>query len=214
MATTIFREFIESGALKVDTDKGFELTSGGRAPVYIDHRALFGHPRARALALDLWVEAVLRNLGPEQLKCSAVAGTATAGIAPAFGLAERMVLPFCYVRSQAKAYGLGRRIEGFLPEGSFAIVVDDMVSTGGSLLAAAQALRESEMNVSVSLLTSFTARASTQALLEKEGFSFVCVFTLRELLNGANEILQLDGAKWAILEDWLASVEPTSALSR
>ena len=103
-------------------------------PVYNDNRLLLSQPKNRQL--------VYRGLASlaGTMKVDAVAGCATGGIAPAVGLADLLELDFLYVRSKPKAHGTGKAIEGANPQGLNVLVVEDLISTGGSSLAAIEAL--------------------------------------------------------------------------
>lgn len=121
----------------------FTWASGWRAPVYCDNRVLLSDPRARRLIRDRLAEG-LRGRFPD---VDLVAGVATAGIAHGVLVAEVFDRPFVYVRAAAKGHGMGHRIEGRWNPGDRAAVVEDLVSTGGSSLAAVAALREAGVEV-------------------------------------------------------------------
>jgi orotate phosphoribosyltransferase len=127
--------------IEVSTDKFFLLASGKQSPVYFDHRRLFSVPEIRHTALEEWSMSLRPKL-PPNTKDLVVVGTATAGIAPAFALAERWGAKFCYVRSQAKSHGTGKMIEGVWEQGDVCLLVDDMITSGKSVLAAAAELKK------------------------------------------------------------------------
>jgi orotate phosphoribosyltransferase len=212
---------LEHGVLRIDTVSGFALASGGRSPVYIDHRRLFGVPGLREQALQLWAQG-LRDflsagavrLGPFEAGGWGIAGTATAGIAPAFGLAGLLGCPFAYVRSGAKRHGLGQMVEGASLDGLKVVVVDDMVTTGGSLLQAAKVLQDAGCDV-VSA-TSFSSRQPCVSLPALEDpnakvspdslskpLPFFALFTLFELLEAAHAARKISDSDWDQLRQWL-----------
>jgi orotate phosphoribosyltransferase len=194
----------EAGVLNIDGAHGFKLTSGQTAPLYLDHRLLFGLPELRHQALTLWADQLADSLKPRQNSDLVVVGTATAGIAPAFGLAERLGTPFAYVRSAAKEHGLRRCVEGALRPGAAVVVVDDMVSTGTSVLVAADRLREE--GHPVLLVTSFTARQPGESVIRSRGYSFFSVFQLGDLLALARDAGLMSPRDWKSCEDWLESL--------
>lgn len=191
--------------IKIDTKDGFRLASGQVSPVYLDHRRLFGIPDIRDRAIDLWVGAI-RHLMIDHPKF-VVAGTATAGIAPAFALAERLHAPFAYIRSGIKKHGLGQSIEGAPIDDAPVLVVDDMVTTGGSLLQACKTLVECDHQVV--LTTSFTSKFPRTNLTNEQGglLPFVSLFTLRELLECAKGITAINTDDLNSVLQWLSREE-------
>lgn len=135
-------ELLRVGAVALRPDAPFTWASGRLAPIYCDNRLTLADPALRRAVAARFADALagadLRFAGEAP---TVVAGTATAGIPHATLLADRLSLPLVYVRAAAKAHGTGRRVEGRLPEGARAVVVEDTVSTGGSSLAAVDALR-------------------------------------------------------------------------
>ncbi len=129
---------MEIGAVKINTEAPFTWASGYRMPVYNDNRMLLGDAAHRERVTDGFA-AVLEQNG---IKPDVVAGTATAGIAPATGLANRLKLPLIYVRPAAKEHGMKNRIEGILKPGQQVVLVEDVVSTAGSALNAVEAIRQ------------------------------------------------------------------------
>lgn len=134
-AESFAAELLRVGAVALRPDEPFTWASGRLAPIYCDNRLTLADPALRRTVAARFAD-LLAGDAP-----TVVAGTATAGIPHATLLADRLDLPLVYVRSAAKAHGTGRRVEGRLPDGARAVVVEDTVSTGGSSLAAVEALR-------------------------------------------------------------------------
>lgn len=130
-------------AFKFSPRQPYTWTSGWRSPVYCDNRQTLGYPHIRTYICEALVEATREHFP----MAGAVAGVATAGIAQGALVADRMQLPYAYVRSTPKAHGLGNQIEGYLPKDEPVLVVEDLVSTGKSSLVAVQALREAGYTV-------------------------------------------------------------------
>lgn len=137
LADTVARDLLRIGAVALRPDAPFTWASGRLSPVYTDNRLTLSHPDVRARIADGFA-ALARGLGGVE----AVSGTATAGIAHGALLADRLGAPFSYVRASAKGHGKQNRIEGRVGAGERVVVVEDLVSTGGSVLSAAAALRE------------------------------------------------------------------------
>ena len=205
----------EHGVVRINTTDGFLLTGGGRAPVYLDHRRLFGIPKLREAALDVWTDQLRTKImqypsAQGDVTRVGCVGTATAGIAPAFGLATRLGAPFGYVRSSPKAHGLGQIVEGAPLDGTPVVVVDDMVTTGGSIVQACNILRKAECPVI--LATSFTSKYKQSSLtLDANNTSsekvnvvtdFVHVFSLRELLESGSALGCMTSDQWQAVAQW------------
>jgi orotate phosphoribosyltransferase len=116
----------------------FTLASGKSSPYYLDLRVLPSDPETYGLAIAAY-RAVVEKIGA--MNFDAVAGVATAGVTLSSPLAYVLKKPMLYVRSEEKGHGLGRRVEGAVRPGWRTIVVDDLITTGGSILSAVEALR-------------------------------------------------------------------------
>ncbi len=137
---------LDQGAVRLRPQAPFTWASGWKSPIYCDNRLLLSNPAARKAVAGGLVDGFRAAFGEATADCT-VAGVATAGIAHGLLVAEALDLPFAYVRAKAKGHGMGNQIEGRLPEGKPVLVVEDLVSTGGSSLAAVQALRDAGAEV-------------------------------------------------------------------
>ena len=129
---------LDIGAVKLSVDPPFTWTSGLKAPIYCDNRMVLSHPEARSFIVTALTQRV-RNI---HIEPDCVAGTATAGIPWGMLVADRLELPFVYVRSKAKEHGAKRRLEGDLQPHQHVVVVEDLLSTGGSAISTVEAIRE------------------------------------------------------------------------
>lgn len=150
-AEKLARVSLEIGAIKLNPQKPFQWASGYMMPVYNDNRMLLADSNNRNLIRDSFYEVIQKyNILPDF-----IAGTSTAGIPHATTLADRMNLPLVYVRDKPKDHGMKNRIEGIDAErdleGREGLLVEDLVSTGGSSVSAVQALREANGNVNTCL---------------------------------------------------------------
>jgi orotate phosphoribosyltransferase len=125
------------GAIRVNTNNPFTWASGYRMPVYNDNRLLLGNADHRRLI----AEGFQSLLEDKRIEADVVAGTATAGIPPATSLADLIQTPLIYVRPAPKKHGMRNQIEGVLKKGQNVIVIEDLVSTGGSVLDAIETIR-------------------------------------------------------------------------
>ncbi len=138
-------------AIKLQPNDPFTWASGWRSPIYTDNRKTLAYPEIRSFVKQELVHLVHENF-PE---ADAVAGVATGAIAQGALVAEELGMPFCYVRSKPKDHGMGNLIEGTLPEGAKVVVIEDLISTGGSSLKAVEALRQAGFEV-VGMVASYT----------------------------------------------------------
>jgi orotate phosphoribosyltransferase len=139
IAETTARILLEIEAVLFRPDDPFILTSGRASPVYVDCRKIISFPRARARLMDFACEVIQREAGYESIDC--IAGGETAGIPFAAWIAERLGLPMLYVRKKPKGFGRDAQIEGYLPEGSRVLLVEDLATDGGSKLNFVDAIR-------------------------------------------------------------------------
>ena len=138
-------------AIKLQPNDPFTWASGWRSPIYTDNRKTLAYPEIRSFVKQELVHLIHENF-PE---ATAVAGVATGAIAQGVLVAEELQLPYCYVRPKPKDHGMGNQIEGTIPEGSKVIVVEDLISTGGSSLKAVDALRQAGYEV-IGMVASYT----------------------------------------------------------
>ena len=130
-------------AIKLEPNKPFTWASGWKSPIYCDNRVTLSYPKVRTYIRQEFVNVILETFG----KPDVIAGVATGGIAQGALVAQEMGLPFVYVRSGAKKHGLSNLIEGVVEKGQSVVVIEDLISTGGSSLKAVEALREAGCEV-------------------------------------------------------------------
>ena len=125
-------------AVKLQPESPFTWASGLKSPIYCDNRKTLSYPKIRTYIRQQFVKSISSSFSKPDI----IAGVATGGIALGALVAEEMGLPFVYVRSEAKKHGLTNMIEGVVESGQSVVVIEDLVSTGGSSLKAVNALRE------------------------------------------------------------------------
>ena len=125
-------------AIKLDADNPFTWSSGIKSPIYCDNRKILSYPKIRTFVRQEFVKLINDEFGDIDL----IAGVATGAIAIGALVAQDLGLPFVYVRSSKKEHGLTNLIEGVAESGQSVVVIEDLVSTGGSSLSAVKALRE------------------------------------------------------------------------
>ena len=129
---------IETGAIQLNPETPFLWASGYRMPIYNDNRLLLGNSQHRQLIAEGFNDIITSK----EIEVDVIAGTATAGIPPATSLADMLKTPLIYVRPNPKEHGMKNQIEGVLRQNQNVIVVEDLISTGGSALNAVNAIRE------------------------------------------------------------------------
>ena len=175
-AEEIAAVLLDTGAFLVRPETPFRLTSGLHAPFYVNCRLILSRPEGRTRAA-----AALAATVP-QPGATVIAGGVTAGVPFATLVANRLVLPMVYVRTEAKAHGTAGRIEGGDVAGERVHLIEDLISTAGSILAFAQALRDAGAEVDrVSVLFS-RAGGSAQRALEEAGLALTAICDLDTLL--------------------------------
>ncbi len=143
MEQVIAHELLRIGAVFLRPEEPFTWASGIKSPIYCDNRLVLSDPAARKVVEAAIAETVQR----EYPGCRMLMGTATAGIAHAAIAASLLDLPMGYVRGSAKGHGRENRIEGRLEPGCPVVVVEDLISTGGSVIDVVEALREAGAEV-------------------------------------------------------------------
>lgn len=134
---------LQINAIKLNSKNPFTWASGWKSPIYCDNRITLSFPAVRNYIKDEFVKQIEDKFGRPDV----IAGVATGAIGIGILVAEAMGLPFVYVRPEAKKHGRQNQVEGFLEKGQTVIVVEDLISTGGSSLLAVEALRNEGANV-------------------------------------------------------------------
>lgn len=145
------RKLLEVKAVKLQPANPFTWASGWLSPIYCDNRKILSFPEVRTM-----VKLALTHMVMERFpQADVVAGVATGAIAQGALVADELNLPYVYVRPKPKDHGMGNQIEGEMPEGARVVVVEDLISTGGSSLKAVDALRRAGAEV-VGMVASYT----------------------------------------------------------
>ena len=174
---------LEAGAVRLSPEKPFTWASGLKSPIYCDNRQLLGFPAARSeIAAALSDSILAGNMRP-----SLIAGASTAGIPWASLAADRLGLPLAYVRPQPKSHGMGRRVEGPSADKHSVVLIEDLISTGGSSIKCAEALRD-EGAGALEILALFTYELPrAEAAFAEAGIRWRALATFSDLVNKAVE---------------------------
>ena len=151
LSTRFAQMLLNVKCIKVQPEAPFTWASGWLSPFYCDNRKTLAYPDVRTFVK----EQLARIVSEKYPQATAIAGVATGAIAQGALVADVLGLPMCYVRSKAKDHGMGNLIEGTLPEGAKVVVVEDLISTGGSSLKAVEALRAAGFEI-LGMVASYT----------------------------------------------------------
>lgn len=143
IAEKVASYLLDIKAIKLEPNQPFTWASGWKSPIYCDNRKTLSYPEVRSYIKEQFV-ALIREKYPQ---VEVIAGVATGAIAQGVLVAQELGLPFIYVRSSAKSHGLENLIEGEYRTGQKVVVIEDLVSTGGSSLQAVEALRNAGCDV-------------------------------------------------------------------
>ena len=185
-------------AIKLQPNDPFTWASGWKSPFYCDNRNTLSFADLRNFVKLELVHAILEHF-PE---AEAVAGVATGAIAQGALVADELCLPFAYVRSKPKDHGMGNLIEGELPKGAKVVVVEDLISTGGSSLKAVEAIRQAGCEV-VGMVASYTYGfpIAEQAFADA-GVKLVTLTDYENVVAEALETGYISNADVDLLHEW------------
>jgi len=194
-------------AIKLQPSNPFTWASGWKSPIYCDNRKTLSYPEVRSYIRHSFAE-MIKDIYPQ---ADIIAGVATGAIAHGALVADKLGLPFIYVRSGAKEHGLGNQIEGYYEKGQKVVVIEDLISTGGSSLSAVNALKESGCEVlgMVAIFTYEFKKASDAFASEKcklntlSNYSMLIETAVKTGYIGEEEVetlkkWRLDPAGWGV----------------
>lgn len=183
-------------AIKLQPAKPFTWASGWRSPIYCDNRKTLSFPEVRTFIRESFAARVTELYPSAEL----IAGVATGAIAHGALVADKLALPFIYVRSGAKDHGLGNQIEGHYEKGQKVVVIEDLISTGGSSLGAVRALRDAGCEV-LGMIAIFTYGFG------KATDSFAAEGCSLDTLSNYNVLVEMAAASGYISEDDVATLK-------
>ena len=178
-SSKIANYLLQIKAIKLETEKPFQWSSGIYSPIYCDNRIVLSFPKIRKLVCDCFVEIIKKKYNDTEL----VAGVATGGIGMGMLIAEKLDLPFVYVRPQAKKHGRKNQIEGLIEKNIKAIVIEDLISTGKSSLNAVDALKKEKVNV-IGLISLFSYELEdAKKNISKSGLNYCSLSNFSDLIK-------------------------------
>jgi orotate phosphoribosyltransferase len=198
LAGKVAAMLLQIEAIKLNTEKPFTWSSGWKSPIYCDNRLSLSYPEIRNAIKEGLVQAIHDNF----FNAEAIAGVATAGIPQGALVADALNLPFLYVRSKPKEHGMENLIEGRLAKGQKVVVVEDLISTGGSSLKVVEALRKEGARV-LGMISIFNYGFDIATKnFEEANVSLVSLSDFGHLLSYALEQKYITEAQLTSLKAW------------
>lgn len=202
---TLASKLLETGAVRIQPDQPFTWASGLKSPIYCDNRILLSFPEIRTCVIDLMVK-VLKDFE----FFNTIAGVATAGIPHGALLADRLKLPFAYIRSKPKEHGRQNLIEGLIRDNAKVLVVEDLISTGMSSLQAVQAVRDVPAKVAgVIAIFQYGLPKARQAFAEAH-CPYATLTDFETIIEVAAEQQMISPDHLAFLRQWAADPQAWS----
>ncbi|MGM9925311.1 MAG: orotate phosphoribosyltransferase [Bacillus sp. (in: firmicutes)] len=198
MKVSIAEKLLDIKAVFLQPNDPFTWSSGMKSPIYCDNRLTLSYPAVRK-EIAKGLTRLVHEFYPD---AELIAGTATAGIPHAAWVSAEMELPMCYIRSKAKGHGKGNQIEGIASPGQKVVVVEDLISTGGSVITAVKALREAGCEV-LGVVSIFTYELEKgKAQLDAEGITNHSLSNYSTLVEVAKEKGYIESGDVEKLTKW------------
>ena len=205
-AAEVAKKLLQIKAIKLSPQSPFTWASGILSPIYCDNRVILSYPEVRNFIKKAFVNCTTRFPNFDK-----IAGVATAGIAHGALLADALDLPFLYVRSKAKAHGRQNQIEGALSEGERVLVIEDLISTGGSSLKAIKALETAGAKVvGIAAIFTYGFDKSKNAFMQA-GFQLETLSNYDILINEALKTNFIQDSDVQLLKNWRKKVNNSSS---
>ncbi len=194
----IAKALLEVKAVTLSPTQPYTWASGLKSPIYCDNRLTMSYPAVRKMIAQGFADTIA-NLYPE---VDYIVGTATAGIPQACWVSDLMNLPMAYVRPEPKAHGRSQQIEGFIPKGAKVVVIEDLISTGGSSIKAVEALVKEGIEV-LAVMAVFTYELEKAiSNFEAHKIDLVCLSNYSTLIQVAKEQDYITHADIELLQSW------------
>ncbi len=192
----VAKGLLDAGAVRLSPKSPFTWASGLKSPIYCDNRQLLGFADLRGAIADT-LAARAAELSP-----TLIAGTSTAGIPWAALVAERLKLPMAYVRPEPKKHGMGRQVEGPHADGQRVVLIEDLISTGGSSLKCVEALQREDATVLEVLALFSYGLPQAEKAFQNAGIAVRVLTTFEALSDEATRRGILDADDAAALIEW------------
>ncbi|MCF0041789.1 orotate phosphoribosyltransferase [Dyadobacter fanqingshengii] len=194
---------LEAKAIKLSPDKPFQWSSGWLSPIYCDNRVALSYPDTRTF-IKKTLAALIKKEYPD---VQAVVGVATGGIAQGALVADLLELPFAYVRPEPKKHGMGNQIEGRLEKGQSVIIIEDLISTGGSSLKVVDVLRAADIEVAGMVAIFTYGFAVAENNFKEKNVKLSTISNYNALIETALEHNYIDSSQLQSLSAWRLAPE-------
>jgi orotate phosphoribosyltransferase len=201
ISTQLCEKLLQIKAIKLSPQNPFTWASGIKSPIYCDNRVTLSYPEVRNMVKDGLKEIATK------FDFEAIAGVATAGIAHGALLADAMNLPYGYVRSEAKSHGRKNKIEGELTSYKSILIVEDLISTGGSSIQVADILTEEGYEIAGVVSIFDYGFTISKTNFEQKNIKYKSITNYNELLKIATQTGYIDKEQYGILENWAIDAE-------
>ncbi len=196
LSKDIAKALLDIKAVTLSPLEPYTWASGLKSPIYCDNRITMSYPKIRRMIAQGFVDLIKEQFADVDY----IVGTATAGIPQACFVAELLELPMAYVRPEPKGHGRSKQIEGFIPQGAKVVVIEDLISTGGSSIKAIKALEEEGIEV-LGLLAIFTYE------LEKANVNIQDAYINLKTLSNYSSRIEIAKENNTINEDEMALLQ-------
>ena len=185
-------------AVRLNPENPFQWSSGWKSPIYCDNRLALSYPEVRTNVKNALTAAIREHFQAAEV----IAGVATAGIPQGALVADALHLPYIYVRPEPKSHGMGNQIEGRLLAGQKVVVIEDLISTGGSSLKVVDVLRQAGAEVlGMAAIFTYGFDLATENFRQKD-LPLVCLSNYDCLIQEALKLDYIDQSQLATLVQW------------
>ena len=203
MENQIAKILLEIKAVHLSPDNFFTWTSGIKSPIYCDNRQIISYPRFRNEIVNEFTSYIKKSYPEVEL----IAGTSTAGIPWAAWIADELNLPMIYIRGDSKGHGLKNSIEGKIEKDQKTLVIEDLISTGKSSIAAGLEVKNAGLNL-LEVVSIFTySFKKAKKAFEENGIKHHSLTSLDKMLHFASEESLLTDSQIDIIKKWKTSIE-------
>ncbi|MBC8155664.1 MAG: orotate phosphoribosyltransferase [Bacteroidetes bacterium] len=198
MSQEIARQLLAVNAVTLRPTDPFTWSSGWKSPIYCDNRVTLSYPDTRTFIKNALADTIRRQFPAVEI----LAGVATAGIAQGALVADALNLPYCYVRPEPKKHGMGNQIEGQFTAGQKVVVIEDLISTGGSSLKVVEALRQARAEVlGMAAIFTYGFGVATDNFAEAD-VELLCLSDYNTLIQEARTLHYISADQLASLARW------------
>ncbi|MEO0468948.1 MAG: orotate phosphoribosyltransferase [Bacteroidota bacterium] len=197
-STKIAESLLKINAVRIQPTTPFTWSSGWKSPIYCDNRLTLSYPEIRTAIRDAFVEIIKADFP----QVTGIAGVATGAIAHGMLVADVLNLPFVYIRAKAKGHGMKNLVEGKVDDKGTYVIIEDLISTGKSSIAAVEAMQATGATVLQTLAIFSYGFPQAEAAYQQNGTRFQTLTNLKDLLEKATEFDYLQPQEQKTILNW------------